>query len=416
MTLRSLRWRWKNWPAMRNCVRSWAREAGTGFINTHHKLARPGLPRECYRGKQSCMTDRVSKIAVFLIVMSCCAAGAYLAVFRPSYANNSEYLGGLIFLQIVIAALWSYRQRFFPALQIVFLWAATFSPFVSAATVGRWFVLAAGALVGLVVYMKDRSNRFGAFHLLAFILAILLLLFSFARAAIVGALLSCILLCVALRQYRLLVKGLAIALAAAALIAAVAPPQASEDDSLADVFIYKGKRQAGLLGSRQTPWQQTVAVIQEHPWFGSGFGTSKTAVDEVVESRGFASNSKFTREHGSSYLAILEWQGLLGVAPFLALVLAVALNAGEVLLCVRRTGNVFSPALPISLVVIAGLVHAAFEDWLFAVGYYLCVFFWSLAFALNDFVSHRVPAQTLARISPASQQWQSRMEIAATAR
>jgi len=251
---------------------------------------------------------------------------------------------------------------------------------------------------------------------LAFILAILLLLFSFARAAIVGALLSCILLCIVLRQYRLLVKGLAIALAAAALIAAVAPPQASEDDSLADVFIYKGKRQAGLLGSRQTPWQQTVAVIQEHPWFGSGFGTSKTAVDEVVESRGFASNSKFTREHGSSYLAILEWQGLLGVAPFLALVLAVVLNAGEVLLWVRRTGNVFSPALPISLVVIAGLVHAAFEDWLFAVGYYLCVFFWSLAFALNDFVSHRVPAQTLARISPGSQQWPRRMEIAATAR
>jgi len=139
-------------------------------------------------------------------------------------------------------------------------------------------------------------------------------------------------------------------------------------------------------------------------------------VDEVVETRGFASNSKFTREHGSSYLAILEWQGLLGVAPFLALVLAVALNAGEVLLWVRRTGNVFSPALPLSLVVIAGLVHAAFEDWLFAVGYYLCVFFWSLAFALNDFVSHRVPGQTLARISPASQQWPRRMEIAATAR
>jgi len=100
----------------------------------------------------------------------------------------------------------------------------------------------------------------------------------------------------------------------------------------------------------------------------------------------------------------------------LALVLAVALNAGEVVLWVRRTGDASSAALPIALVVIAGLVHAAFEDWLFAVGYYLCVFFWSLAFALNDFVSHRVPAQTLARISSASQQWPSRMEIAATAR
>ncbi len=113
------------------------------------------------------MTDRTSKIVVFLIVMSCCAAGAYLALFCPGYANNSEYLGGLIFLQIVIAALWKYRQRFFPALQIVFLWAATFSPFVSAATVGRWFVLAAGAFVGFVAYMKGRSHRFGAFHLLA---------------------------------------------------------------------------------------------------------------------------------------------------------------------------------------------------------------------------------------------------------
>src|SRR3989442_2026730 len=105
---------------------------------------------------------------------------------------------------------------------------------------------------GVVTSNEITTRRRRSF---SFILAILLLLFSFARAAIVGALLSCILLCVALRQYRLLVKGLAIALAAAALIAAVAPPPASEDDSLADVFIYKCQRQAGLLGSRQTHWQ-----------------------------------------------------------------------------------------------------------------------------------------------------------------
>lgn len=474
------------------------------------------------------MADRTSEILVFVAVLSCCAAGAFLVVFRPGYANNSEYLGGLIFVQIVVAALWSYRQRFFPVLQIVFLGAATLSPFIFAATVGRWFVLAAGALVGFVIYMHDRSHRFGVFHLLAclcilaasisavvsahpvlatlkalsifllflygaagarlavagreaqflrglllgcevlvyvsvalhfilrvslfdnpnslgaltgvallpllawgvvatdqitirrrrsfaFILAVLLLFFSLARAAIIAALLSCILLCIVLRQYRLLAKGLAMALAAAALIAAVAPPESSEEDSLADVFVYKGKRQAGLLGSRQTPWQQTVTVIQEHPWFGSGFGTSKTAVDEVVKTRGFASNSQFTREHGSSYLAILEWQGLLGVAPFFALVLVVALNAGEALLRVRRTGNASSPALPICLVVIAGLLHAGFEDWMFAVGYYLSVFFWSFAFVLNDFVSDRVAAQSLARIS-VSQLWQRRMEMAATAR
>jgi hypothetical protein len=35
-------------------------------------------------------------------------------------------------------------------------------------------------------------------------------------------------------------------------------------------------------------------------------------------------------------------------------------------------------------VVIAGLVHGAFEDWMFAVGYHVCVFFWSIAFILVD--------------------------------
>jgi hypothetical protein len=37
------------------------------------------------------------------------------------------------------------------------------------------------------------------------------------------------------------------------------------------------------------------------------------------------------------------------------------------------------------MVIFAGLIHAAFEDWLFAPGYYLCVFFWSVAFVLIDF-------------------------------
>jgi hypothetical protein len=30
------------------------------------------------------------------------------------------------------------------------------------------------------------------------------------------------------------------------------------------------------------------------------------------------------------------------------------------------------------------MIHAAFEDWLFAPGYYLCVFFWSMAFVFVD--------------------------------
>jgi hypothetical protein len=36
------------------------------------------------------------------------------------------------------------------------------------------------------------------------------------------------------------------------------------------------------------------------------------------------------------------------------------------------------------MVVLAGLVHASFEDWLFAVGSYLCLLFWVFAFMLVD--------------------------------
>jgi len=33
---------------------------------------------------------------------------------------------------------------------------------------------------------------------------------------------------------------------------------------------------------------------------------------------------------------------------------------------------------------IAGILHAIFEDWMFAPGNYLCVFYWSLAFIFID--------------------------------
>jgi hypothetical protein len=36
--------------------------------------------------------------------------------------------------------------------------------------------------------------------------------------------------------------------------------------------------------------------------------------------------------------------------------------------------------------VLSGLCHASFEDWLFAAGSYLCVYFWFFAFLLADLV------------------------------
>jgi hypothetical protein len=54
------------------------------------------------------------------------------------------------------------------------------------------------------------------------------------------------------------------------------------------------------------------------------------------------------------------------------------------------------------MVLLAGLIHASLEDWLFAPGYYLCVFFWSMAFVLADYT----PSLTID--APYIVQWRSK--------
>jgi hypothetical protein len=49
-----------------------------------------------------------------------------------------------------------------------------------------------------------------------------------------------------------------------------------------------------------------------------------------------------------------------------------------------RTGRLSHVGVPLAMILVSGFVHALFEDWLFAVGYYLCVFFWSVGFIFLD--------------------------------
>lgn len=221
-------------------------------------------------------------------------------------------------------------------------------------------------------------------------IALVLLFSSFARAAIVGSAISSILVCVSLREYRVLIKGTGIVVLLAICAVMFVPRQSDaatwdSSESISSIFLYKGKRETGVFGSRRSPWEQTWNVIQKNPWFGSGFGTSQ--VSEDMTKLDYAArhvDSWVIREHGNSYLAIIEWTGLLGVLPFYTLVLLTIRNVSLVFSWASRTRDAFSPALPAAAIVVAGLVDAVFEDWLFAVGYYLCVFVWIMAFILVD--------------------------------
>jgi O-antigen ligase len=458
------------------------------------------------------MNNRVTKFIVPGAILAAGLMAGYLALYSPGYLSSSYYLGGVMFLQVLLAIVWKYEQRFFPFLVVVFLWAGMSVPFSGVWTAGRWAVLAVGALVGFALYMRSSHPRFSTFHMVALfsviaalvsaavssytglsfmkamsllllflyastgarlalsgreekffprllffvevavylsavaylvlhmpvfgnpnslgavmgvvavpllfwgvltaegktmqrrllaalVLSIGLLFFSQARSGILAAAISCCMTCVALRRYRLLIQGAVTFLCVASLVLVVIPipqvtdlPTRREEASLADMLLYKGHENDGVLGSRITPWDETLTVIQEHPWFGSGFGTSLNTGQEDIVVGQYSTVVAATHEHGNSYLAALEGVGLLGVIPFYALVLILALKVGRVFAWLRRTANVRPYVVPVAMVLTAGLVHAGFEDWLFAVGYYLCVFFWVLAFAFVDMMPATAPA------------------------
>ena len=451
------------------------------------------------------MSDRIAKLIVPFAMLGCCAAGGYIAIFRPGLVSGPQYLGALIFFQVLLACLWSFRRRYFSLLIAVFFSAGIAVPLQDAWSQIRWLVLLVGAIGGYIVYMKDRQHYFGSIHLVALfavsaalvsafvsvyptvstlkamsllllfmyaasgarlaifgreelffrwilmisevlvyvsavcyfvfgfplygnpnslgavmgvvcaplllwsvlttekplvrrrrtftlLLCLLLLFFSQARAGMLAGVVTCALCCLALRRYRILIQGSVFAVLLAVLAVILTPPDTGLDGmpvqhegaSFASYFLYKGQDASGVLGSRASPWQETATVIKEHPWFGSGFGTSPVWDMPEIQVGKYNSTSMTTREHGSSYLAIAEWVGLLGVMPFVLLLVLLVWHLSRILLWVTRTQNARHFCVPVSLVLIAGLIHAGFEDWLFAVGYYLTVLFWVLAFSLLD--------------------------------
>ena len=212
-----------------------------------------------------------------------------------------------------------------------------------------------------------------------------LLISSISRAAFLGCGVAVVLMCVALHRQKILIKAAFFLIFLGAIIAVVQPGQfnAMASGLWSDV-IYKGKPEDGLLGSRRSPWQETMDVIKESPWFGSGFGTDPSPVQDADASSVFRTAGGTSKEHGNSYLALLEYVGLLGIVPFAFLVLLVLRIIFRVCLWTWKTADPRPYAVPLAAVCLAGLVHAFFEDWLFAVGYYLSIFFWSSVFILSD--------------------------------
>ncbi len=223
-------------------------------------------------------------------------------------------------------------------------------------------------------------------RLILYAIAMYLAFSSHGRAGILAGFVSCGLLCVALRRYRLLLSGIGIIVILITASAILRPEAFSRmASSFTSNIVFKGRDPShGLFSSRQSPWQDAISTIQDHFWFGTGFGTSDNGKDATEDMGKFSSSTSVTSEHGSSYLAITTWVGMAGVLPFFLLLFVLLQNVIRTVIWMSRTGNPSHAAVPLAMVIFAGIIHAVFEDWLFAPGYYLCVFFWAMAFVLVD--------------------------------
>jgi O-antigen ligase len=207
-----------------------------------------------------------------------------------------------------------------------------------------------------------------------------LLIFSLSRASMVAALLTSVFLLVGARRYRTLLTGVSL-FAAILLNVFLVAPQRFQDAS--EIVIYKKGEHGNLLESRQEPWERSLATFRQHPWLGLGFG----AADNSADWRPNYETIGQSRERGSSYLTMLETTGLIGTFPCALLILGLIREIWRVFSTLRRTGQVNHPAVVAAPIILAGLVNAAFEDWMFAVGYYMCVIFWVLSFSLCDWMA-----------------------------
>jgi O-antigen ligase len=262
-----------------------------------------------------------------------------------------------------------------------------------------------GAVMGVVVVpvllwgvlsTTDKHVRFR--RTIALCLASYLLYFSVSRAGILACAVAVTVMCVALHRQHLLMKGAIVLMFLLGIIAVV---PGGRFDALVSAFtedvIYKGKPEMGLLGSRKSPWQETVDVIKrdKNYLFGVGFGTGSAEQQGAVGSLMFRTTGGSVREHGNSYLAVLEYVGLLGIVPFVVLLLLVLRQIYRGCSQMWRTRDPGDYVVPLVLVCIAGLVHAFFEDWLFAVGFYLNIFFWTSVFVLAELQSQHAPATVM---------------------
>ena len=92
----------------------------------------------------------------------------FLVYRHLQYFGDVSFLGAILLLEVILACVWRYEQRYLILLIVTFTWAGMNVPLQGAWTAGRWVVLAVGAGAGFIAWTKNLRRPFGSLHLIAF--------------------------------------------------------------------------------------------------------------------------------------------------------------------------------------------------------------------------------------------------------
>jgi O-antigen ligase len=203
------------------------------------------------------------------------------------------------------------------------------------------------------------------------VIALGLLLRTYARASILSAGMVGIGFCLSLRLSK---TNFILVLIAAALLFATAVGTAVLDTTYHEYLLKGGSEEGGVLYSRADTWQQSYDSAKQGGWFGAGYGV--TVGD--AEFQGGLSASTYGREKGNSQLGIIEETGLVGFGMYLVLLFILFSR----LIAARRHEK--NPDIKVALGLVTGAlagmtVMSCFEAWWGAPGSAEAAYFWSLA-------------------------------------
>src|SRR5438270_2666801 len=116
------------------------------------------------------MTERIPKAVLICAAVMAPLLLTCIAYSRPGYFTSELYMGGLVLVEFLIAAVWMYRTVFFPVVVVVFLLAGMGAP--GGWTVARWIFLGVGAWVGVLLMFRQHNHSFGLFNAAAAVAAL----------------------------------------------------------------------------------------------------------------------------------------------------------------------------------------------------------------------------------------------------